>query len=112
MPTYFGPTNLPPYEAFQLGVPVLYSDLVNLRDQVGDAGLLVDLLRPDTMADALRRLITDVELRNTLVERGKRRIESLTDEQRLSTLRGALEAFQARRMCWAPSTQTSRNRNS
>jgi glycosyltransferase involved in cell wall biosynthesis len=112
MPTYFGPTNLPPYEAFQLGVPVLYSDLVNLRDQVGDAGLLVDLLRPNTMADALQKLITDSELRKVLVERGKQRIASLTDDERLAALRGALEPFQARRMCWAPSTQTSRNRNS
>lgn len=112
MPTYFGPTNLPPYEAFQLGVPVLYSDLVNLRDQIGDAGLLVNLLDPGTMADALRKLITDADLRKVLIERGHRRIESLTDEQRLSTLRAALEAFQARRMCWEYSAPASRERNS
>ncbi len=112
MPTYFGPTNLPPYEAFQLGVPVLYSDLVNLRDQVGDAGLLVDLLKPETMANALHKLIIDPELKKVLVERGKRRIESLSDELRLSTLKGALEAFQARRMCWESSAPHSRNRDS
>nr|WP_284506392.1 glycosyltransferase family 1 protein [Caballeronia sp. INDeC2] len=112
MPTYFGPTNLPPYEAFHLGVPVLYSDLKNLREQVGDAGLLIDLLNPDSMADALRRLITDPDLRMQLVERGKRRIESLTDERRLSVLKSALETFRARRMCWAPSAQSLGNRAS
>lgn len=100
MPTFFGPTNLPPYEAFQLGVPVLYSDLKNLRDQVGNAGLLIDLLNPDTMADSLHRLIADPELRRVLIERGKRRIEALTDDQRLSVLKDALEAFRVRRMCW------------
>ena len=40
MPSYFGPTNLPPLEAFQLGVPVLYPDKAGLRDQVGNAALL------------------------------------------------------------------------
>lgn len=35
MPTYFGPTNIPPMEAFSLGCPVCYSDLPGLRDQVG-----------------------------------------------------------------------------
>jgi glycosyltransferase involved in cell wall biosynthesis len=100
MPTYFGPTNLPPYEAFHLGVPVLYSDLKNLREQVGDAGLLIDLLNPDTMAEALQNLITDANLRQVLIERGRQRIEALTDDRRLSVLKDALEAFRARRMCW------------
>ena len=46
MPSYFGPTNIPPLEAFNLGVPVLYSDLPGLKDQVGDAALLLDLNKP------------------------------------------------------------------
>ena len=40
---FFGPTNIPPLEAFELGTPVLYPDLKGLRDQVGDAALLIDL---------------------------------------------------------------------
>ena len=40
MPTYFGPTNLPPLEAFQTGTPVLYSDLPGMREQVGDAAIM------------------------------------------------------------------------
>ena len=43
MPTYFGPTNIPPLEAFKINVPVLYSDLPGLRDQVGKAAMLIDL---------------------------------------------------------------------
>ncbi|MDR5766935.1 MULTISPECIES: glycosyltransferase family 1 protein [unclassified Caballeronia] len=108
MPTYFGPTNLPPYEAFQLRVPVLYSDLKNLRDQIDDAGLLIDLVNPDSMADALRELIIDPDLRMRLIQRGKHRIESLTDDRRLSVLRHALETFRVRRMCWQPSPKMSR----
>jgi glycosyltransferase involved in cell wall biosynthesis len=100
MPTCFGPANLPPDEAFQLRVPVLYSDLKNSREQVGDAGLLIDLLNPDTMADALQKLISDPDLRQVLIERGRGRIEALTDDRRLSMRKDALGAFRVRSMCW------------
>lgn len=65
MPTYFGPTNLPPLEAFQLGVPVVYSDLPGLREQVGDAALLVDLSNPQSLVDQLLALLHQPELPKT-----------------------------------------------
>ena len=70
MPTFFGPTNIPPLEAFQLGTPVLYPDLKGLRDQVGDAALLMDLKNPETMAQHLNNLITKSHLRETLIKKG------------------------------------------
>ncbi len=74
MPTYFGPTNIPPLEAFALGVPVLYSDLPGLRDQVGDAALLLDLNNPESMAKHIVNLLSDEILRKNLISRGKKRI--------------------------------------
>jgi glycosyltransferase involved in cell wall biosynthesis len=100
MPTYFGPTNLPPLEAFSLGVPVLYPDLETLREQVGDAGLLIDLARPDSMADALFSLIDQPALRQRMIERGTRRLASTDDADRLSTLERVLERYRARAACW------------
>ena len=76
MPTYFGPTNIPPLEAFALGVPVLYSDLPGLRDQVGDSALLLDLNDPNSMAKNIINLMTDESLRLNLIKLGKKRIES------------------------------------
>ena len=76
MPTYFGPTNIPPLEAFALGVPVLYSDLPGLRDQVGDSALLLDLNDPNSMAKNIINLMTDESLRVNLIKLGKKRIES------------------------------------
>ncbi|MFM0704719.1 glycosyltransferase family 4 protein [Paraburkholderia sediminicola] len=106
MPTYFGPTNLPPLEAFKLGVPVLYSDLTALRDQVGDAGVLLDLNDPGSMADGLHEIMTQPEFRMQLIERGRQRIEALGDAGRLATLHEAIERFQARKMCWGSSIWT------
>ena len=48
MPTFFGPTNLPPLEAFNIGVPVIYPDINGLREQVEDAALLINLNDPNT----------------------------------------------------------------
>ena len=42
MPTFFGWTNIPVLEAFKFGCPVVYSDIRGLREQVGDAAVLVD----------------------------------------------------------------------
>jgi glycosyltransferase involved in cell wall biosynthesis len=57
MPTYFGPTNIPPMEAGALGVRVCYSDLPAFREQMGDAALYMDLERPEALADLLEALM-------------------------------------------------------
>lgn len=56
MPTYLGPTNIPPVEALRLGVPVCYSDLPSFREHLGDAATYVDLADPTSLADALERI--------------------------------------------------------
>lgn len=100
MPTYFGPTNLPPLEAFQLGVPVLYSNKAGLREQVGDAALLMDLKRPSSMADHLAALFSNVQLRAALVEKGKSQLRRYDREDRVRVLECIVEDFRWRRMCW------------
>jgi glycosyltransferase involved in cell wall biosynthesis len=100
MPSYFGPTNLPPLEGFELGIPVLYSDKAGLRDQVGDAALLMDLSDPVSMADHLKNLIDDPRLRSKLVEAGRERLKYFDSLDRLETLRRVLVDFRQRRLTW------------
>ena len=100
MPTYFGPTNLPPLEAFELGVPVLYPDRQGLREQGGDAVLLMDLKKPSSLADHLHSLLTNEVLRSELITRGKRRSEICGKAGRISLLESIIDDFRARRMCW------------
>lgn len=100
MPSYFGPTNLPPLEAFQLGVPVLYSDKAGLREQVNGAALLMDLKDPSSMALHLRNLIMHRELREHLIEAGFEKLTQLNNYDRLGVLVGVIEDFRWRRICW------------
>ena len=100
MPSYFGPTNLPPLEAFQLGVPVLYSDLPGLRDQVGDAALLIDLKDPNSMALHLKQLIENKQLREQLIKLGHARLKYFDSYDRVEILKNIIQDFRWRRFCW------------
>lgn len=78
MPTYFGPTNIPPLEAMTLGCPAAVSDVYGMREECGEAALY---FKPDDisgMADAIRRLWTDDVLCAALAERGLQRARRLS----------------------------------
>ena len=51
MPSYFGPTNLPPLEAWAVGTPVIYP--AAFKAQVADAAILFDYDSPRSLADAI-----------------------------------------------------------
>ena len=57
MPSYFGPTNLPPMEAWAVGTPVIYPEA--FKAQAGDAAILFDYDDPRSLADAIVSLRTD-----------------------------------------------------
>jgi glycosyltransferase involved in cell wall biosynthesis len=101
MPTYFGPTNLPPLEAFELGLPVLYSDKAGLRDQVDGAGLLMDLKNPTSMAKHLFRLWSEPDLHVELVKAGYEKLTYLNKSDRSIILQKIVEDFYWRRLTWA-----------
>ena len=78
MPTFFGPTNIPVVEAWELGCPVVTSDIRGIREQVGDAALLVDPSSVDSIASGIRRVVQDAGLRHDLAERGRARLTAYT----------------------------------
>ena len=73
MPTFFGPTNIPPLEAFVVGCPVAISGIYGIPEQVGDAALLFNPGSIDEIAGCIRRLWTDDELCAELIKKGKHR---------------------------------------
>lgn len=78
MPTYFGPTNIPPLEAMALGCPVAVSDKYAMPEQVGDAGLKFSPDSPKEIADCIRRLWTDKNLRRKLINAGYEQVGNWT----------------------------------
>jgi glycosyltransferase involved in cell wall biosynthesis len=70
MPTFFGPTNIPPLEAFVTGCPVAVSNIYGMPEQVGDAGLLFDPNSDFEIADTIYKLWTDDEIVKNLINKG------------------------------------------
>lgn len=80
-PSKFEGWGLPVTEAFVAGVPVACSSVTSLPEQVGDAALTFDPERTGEIADSIRRLWTDEDLRETLVERGEKNVSRFTWER-------------------------------
>jgi glycosyltransferase involved in cell wall biosynthesis len=99
-PSFLGPENLPPLEAFALGCPVVASEVPGAREQMGDAALLVSPIDPEAMAAAVRRL-EDEDERVRRVELGRRRAEQLTAEGYVRGVFAFLDEFEHIRRCWA-----------
>jgi glycosyltransferase involved in cell wall biosynthesis len=78
MPTFFGPTNIPVLEAWQYECPVLTSDIRGIREQVGDAGVLVDPTSIEAICEGLVTIWGDDALRDELVRRGVERVSQYT----------------------------------
>jgi glycosyltransferase involved in cell wall biosynthesis len=73
MPTFFGPSNIPILEAWMCGCPTITSDIRGLREQSGDAAILVDPRSVDAIADAMWRLWSDPACGAELARRGTAR---------------------------------------
>jgi glycosyltransferase involved in cell wall biosynthesis len=101
MPTWFGPTNIPPLEAFHLGVPVIYSDLPELKEQVNDAALLVNLLDPKDLACKIKLLLENESLREELILKGKENLKAISSKKFLkTTLRKIFDDYRIKLSTW------------
>jgi len=81
MPTYFGPTNLPPLEAWTVGRPLAYPR--HLSGQVGEAAVLFDADDAASLAEALGRL-DDQKAVERLVASGRAALTAWQRRQQLA----------------------------
>lgn len=81
MPSYFGPTNIPPLEAMALGCPVAVSNNYAMGEQVGNAGLLFSPDSPQEIADCIYKVWTDDELRKKMIQEGYKQTDKWNREK-------------------------------
>lgn len=87
MPTFFGPTNIPPLEAFALGCPVIISDIYGHREQLDDAALFFNPNNPKELASKILKLMNNKNLKNSLINKGFK----LSKEKDINHFRSELE---------------------
>ncbi len=69
---------MPLIEAFASGTPIVTSNVASLPEVGGDAVLLVDPKKSEELANAIHRLLTDDDLRKSLIEKGLERCRVFT----------------------------------
>lgn len=78
---YFEGFGLPVIESFACRVPVLAANTSSIPEIAGDAALLVDPFDIEAIAAGMRRIASDVELREELKERGMRQLAKFDWDQ-------------------------------
>ncbi|MCZ7542508.1 MAG: glycosyltransferase family 4 protein [Anaerolineae bacterium] len=78
MPSFYEGFGLPALEAMACGAPVVASNRASLPEVVGPAGVLVNPDDAAHIADGLRRVVVDSELRASLAREGLARARSFT----------------------------------
>lgn len=99
-PSLFGPENLPPLEAFATGLPVAAADVPGARAQLGDAAVLFDPLDPADIAAKVKSVLTEAQLRQSLVNNGYQIAEHRSLTRFIATVLDSVESFQPTRQTW------------
>ncbi len=81
MPSFYEGFGFPALEAMACGTPVVASNAAALPEVVGDAGLLIDPHRPESIAEAIARILSDPTLAAELRQRGLERAKTFTWER-------------------------------
>lgn len=83
-PSLFEGFGLPILEAMASGCPVVTSNRSSLPEVVGDAGILVDPYNIDSIIDGIHKIISDQNLRDVLIAKGKNRVKEFAWEKAAS----------------------------
>jgi glycosyltransferase involved in cell wall biosynthesis len=101
MPTFFGPTNIPPIEALFLGCPALLSDIGGHREIMGDAALYFNPADDDAIFESMTAITKGQERGNRLVNGAKQaKVTPHHIDKALIRLQAHFEEAIRIRSCW------------
>ena len=100
MPSLIGPTNIPPWEAFKMNKPVIYSDLSGIKDVLGDAVYYVDPMSPTAIADAVLKILNDDDLKDSLIKNGYAKLKENETKNEFSIFFKIIEDFRKYQRTW------------
>ena len=100
-PTFFGPDNLPPLEAFALGCPVIASHVAGADEQLGSAALLFNPKDPGEMAQRVKDLHDSPSRREEMITLGRERALRWTAANYVERVFGIIDDFEPIRRCWS-----------
>jgi glycosyltransferase involved in cell wall biosynthesis len=91
-PSHYEGFGLPVLEAMTLGTCVISSQTSSIPEVAGDAALLINPNEPIELAEAILKVISDSQLRQELIDKGKEQAKLFTWER---TARETLKAYKS-----------------
>jgi len=76
--SYFEGFGIPIIEAFACHTPVITSNVTSMPEVAGDAALLTDPFSPESICDAMIRISSDEDLKNSLIKKGIDRLQEFS----------------------------------
>lgn len=99
LPSLYEGFGLPIVEAMASGVPVLTSNITSMPEIAGEAALLVNPLSVDDIADGIQKIVSDNELRSTLVKLGLKQVERFNWDNTAAKILAVLQKESNERRC-------------
>lgn len=100
MPTYFGPTNIPPLEAFSFDCPVLYSQHLMHSDFAPGAFFPLDFTNPAIMAGHIMDIIDKKPIVEEKKMKGKQFLAQLSATKNWQILHSIFQEYKVIMGCW------------
>jgi glycosyltransferase involved in cell wall biosynthesis len=100
MPSLIGPTNIPPWEAFKIKKPVIYSNLPGIKDVLGDAVHYINPMNPNEISLAINKIFNDELYRNNLIEKGCDKFEENKKNFNFSKFFEIIDNFRKYQKTW------------
>ncbi|MBM3247927.1 MAG: glycosyltransferase family 4 protein [Candidatus Omnitrophica bacterium] len=89
-PSFYESFGFPNLEAMKCETPVVTSNIAAMQELVGDAGMLADPHSPESIAEAMTKVVSDKNLRDVLISRGKEKVKAFSWEK---TARDTVEIY-------------------
>lgn len=93
-PALYEGFGLVPLQAMACGIPVLVSNRSAMPEVVGEAGVYVDPMREDDIAERISAVLTDSGLRSALVDAGRARAAAFSWERSVESLMRAVASVE------------------
>jgi glycosyltransferase involved in cell wall biosynthesis len=104
-PSYFGPDNFPPLEAFALSCPVIAANIPGAEEQLGQGALLFNPSDPSDIAAKIQHVCRESGLRAQMISKGNEIAKVRTSQAYIAALCSFLDRFEAIRRCWGAAYQ-------
>jgi glycosyltransferase involved in cell wall biosynthesis len=89
--SYFEGFGIPIVEAFYTETPVITSNVTSMPEIAGGAALLVDPFSIDSICGQMKKMASDSELQNALIEKGRERRKEFTWQKSADRLWDSIE---------------------